>query len=260
MPGPLSDTSIETSFAVALTRSTMSAPFGLYLIALSTMLTNAGLMSTGSAWADTDGAPSVSSRCPRSSARTARWATTSSTKARTGSRVGLTTARPLSARDRNRSPSTRVVKRSASSSMLPMISRYADASRGSRKPTSPTLRIAVSGVRSSWEASAVNRWSCANASSSRCSMALKTAARRPSSSCGLSIGRRAPRRSAVIDPASDAIRSTGWSARRASWYPKAPASTTASGRPIANPASSSRSSCRTSASDRLTRTMTVSPA
>ena len=66
-----------------------------------------------------------------------------------------------------------------------MIARYAGSSRCSRSPTSPTLRIAVSGVRSSCETSAVNRRICSNDASSRPSVSLNTVASRPISSSGL---------------------------------------------------------------------------
>jgi|SRR5882724_2506188 len=49
------------------------------------------------------------------------------------------------------------VRRSTSSSMLPIASRYSTGLLWSCSATSPTLRMAVSGVRSSWEASDVKR-------------------------------------------------------------------------------------------------------
>ena len=60
-----------------------------------------------------------------------------------------------------------------------MISRYAASSRRPRKPTSPTLRMAVSGVRNSCDASAVKRRICSNDDSSRVNVSLKTVASRP---------------------------------------------------------------------------------
>ena len=99
--------------------------------------------------------------------------------------------------------------------MLSTAARYDAAARGPRNATSPTLRIAVSGVRSSWDTLAVNRRIRVNEESSRPSISLNTAARRPSSSSGLSRGSRSPSRDAVMARARPVMSATGASALRA---------------------------------------------
>src|SRR6185295_4642525 len=76
-----------------------------------------------------------------------------------------------------------VARRSISSSMLPMASLYSSGERVSTKPASPMPRMTASGVRSSWEASAVKRRSLSNDDSRRAKVSLMTAASRPISSC-----------------------------------------------------------------------------
>ena len=82
-------------------------------------------------------------------------------------------------------------------------------------PTSPTRRMAVSGVRSSCEASDVKRLSCSKDCSSRARVLLKARASWPSSPSTFSVGRRSLNRSEVICSARLAICSSGASARRA---------------------------------------------
>ncbi len=86
-------------------------------------------------------------------------------------------------------------------------------------------------MRSSCEASAVNRFSCSNECSSFARVSLNTRARWPISSSGLSTGKRSLRRSAVICSALRVILSIGESARRASVYPPKPARASAIGSP-----------------------------
>jgi len=190
-------------------------PGGVYLTALSTRLMSAGRITRRSTDAGTgSGASTVTDWC-FSSASTPGWAATSRASSARSTPSRLSDTLPPSARESVRSPSTRRPSRSVSSSMLPMISRYAAASRCSRRPTSPTLRIAVSGVRSSCEASAVKRRSCSNDRSSRANASLNTSASCPSSSPGFSTGSRSPSRSAVIVRARSAMRPRGASTRRA---------------------------------------------
>ena len=105
--------------------------------------------------------------------------------------------------------STRSVRRCASSSMLPIVSRSAAGSLPSRNATSPTARNAVSGERNSCDASAVNRCNSANEASSRASVSLNTVARRPSSSFGFGFGKRFESDSELIRRACRAIASSG---------------------------------------------------
>ena len=77
--------------------------------------------------------------------------------------------------DRRSSVSTSVVNRSTSSSMLPMAPLYSAGVRVSPSPTSPMPRMTESSVRSSCEASAVNRRNCSNDASSRAKVSLITA-------------------------------------------------------------------------------------
>ena len=84
------------------------------------------------------------------------------------------------------------------------------SSRWPRRPTSPTLRMEVSGVRSSCETSAVNCRICSNDDSSRPSVSLNTDASRPISSSGLS------HRQPIAEPfGGDRARALGHAARSA---------------------------------------------
>ena len=85
---------------------------------------------------------------------------------------------------------------------------------GLRSATSAVVRITASGVRSSCEASAVNRDTFLNAASSRPIISFNVADRRSSSSPVCGKARRSERFSAVIKRAVSVMRSTGASARR----------------------------------------------
>src|SRR5213594_1964900 len=182
MPDPVSVTSMVGPGPPSRTMIRTLPPGGVYLTALSTRLISACRITRRSTHAGTGSDASTANDCCFSSASTPRCAATSRASSARSTPSRLSDTLPPSARESVRSPSTSRPRWSVSSSMLPMISRYAAASRCSRRPTSPTLRIAVSGVRSSCEASAVKRRSCSKDRSSRANASLNTAASCPSSS------------------------------------------------------------------------------
>ena len=149
MPGPESTTSMVVAVVSCLTRTSMVPPSGVYLMALSSRLSMACRNTIRSP--NQRGTASHRTRTDWlfSSARTLNCSATSLASS------GISTTsidrflRPVSPRDSISRRSTSKASRSTSSSMLPMISRYAFSSRRPRKPTSPTLRMAVSGVLNS---------------------------------------------------------------------------------------------------------------
>ena len=113
------------------------------------------------------------------------------------------------------------------------------SSRGEVSATSASERITDRGVRSSCEASAVNRRCRSNARSSRSSIALKAAVCRPNSSSTVGAARRSERSSAPSRSAARVMRSTGRSARVARNEPPSHATTSATTSPASRPRSAS---------------------
>ena len=106
------------------------------------------------------------------------------------------------------------------------------ARSGWDRPTSSPVRIAVSGLRSSCEASATNRRCRAAASSSRASMSFIVRARRPISSSVPGSGTRCDRSALVIAVTAPRICSTGRSARPTTSHTVPQASTSRNGTPM----------------------------
>jgi hypothetical protein len=77
-------------------------------------------------------------------------------------------------------------------------------------------RIVASGLRSSWDASAVKRFIASKDASSRAIIWLNVSTSRPISSCTFGAGRRRLSRLASISRAARVTSSTGASARPAS--------------------------------------------
>ena len=142
----------------------------------------------------------------------------------------LSGAMPESARASIKRLSARARSRSVSSSMLPITSRQA-WSVELCSATSPMLRMAVRGVRSSCDASAVKRFNRSKESCRREKVVLKTMASLPNSSFGFSTGRRSESRSAVISCAFETMPLIGDRALPARRYPPTSASAKAPGNP-----------------------------
>ena len=136
---------------------------------------------------------------------------------------------PAAARDRSKRSSATRMSRSTSSRLEASTCRYSSGVRDARSATSIPPFSAVSGVRSSWAASAAKRRICRKASSSRASMPLSVSASRSSSSWVPCRPMRWCRSSAVMRRAAAVISSTGRSAFRAMTAPPAAASPTPSG-------------------------------
>ena len=110
-------------------------------------------------------------------------------------------------------------------------SRCAAEAAGLAVVTSIRVRISVSGVRSSWEAFAMNRRWLANAASSRASIASKVSASSLSSSGGPASASRWSRFSWEAACAAVVTAASGRSTRRLTAQPSPPASNGAQAQP-----------------------------
>ena len=134
--------------------------------------------------------------------------------ARSSTLDGFHASAPASARVRVRRSCTSTEVRSDSCRIPSSACRYSSALRGLRSATSAVVRMSETGVRSSWDASAVNRVVSANAVSRRASMSFSVSESRCSSSPVAGTSSRRPSCRAEIARAVPAMRSTGASARR----------------------------------------------
>lgn len=117
---------------------------------------------------------------------------------------------PASARDKVSRSSMIADMRSASFYIIWIVSRYSAGSRSVfDKLTSASSRTIATGVRSSCDASAINRCCCPNVASRRASIRLKAAAKRPSSSSLFCTGSRSYRLRALISSALPLISAIG---------------------------------------------------
>jgi hypothetical protein len=133
------------------------------------------------------------------------------------------------------SPSSRASVRSTPSITTRPISRRRSSSASeSASATSASVRIMVSGVRSSWLALATKRRCESNASAKRSSMPSTVSARRRTSSAGPSSSMRSSRRSPETRSAVAVIRRRGASARPASHQPATMARTIVPAKASAN--------------------------
>ena len=153
--------------------------------------------------------------------------TTSRKISRTSTGCRLRVSRPASARARARSSSINEVVLSASSRMCCNASLYSDSPRDLLRANSASVRTSEMGVRSSWEASAVNCVTRRKASSMRSSISFNVSDRRCSSSPVFSFSSRLLSVVPVMDRAVRTSASTGDNALRLSQYPP-PAATSSS--------------------------------
>jgi len=158
-------------------------------------------------------ARSRSMAMPRSSASGRTIWAHSSTQIRRSNGARSSWSMPASARARVNRPLTRERMRCAALAQVDRAWRYSPVERSRASASSVCEQITASGVRSSWEASAVKRFCCSKASSRRSSMLLSTSARGPSSLSVPATSMRCERFDAEIAAAVELITAIGRSAR-----------------------------------------------
>ena len=198
------------------TRSVTAPPSGVYLIALSRRFTTTCFRRGRSPSTRTGASASQETEIRRSSARSVIWLAVVATSSARSKRAHSDWASPASRRERAKSRSTIIDSRSTSSRSPPRRSRWAAGPPSSLTIASSSPRRIVSGVRSSWEASATKRFELRKASSRRWIIRLSASDRLSSSSPVPGTGRRSPRLCWVICSALTVISSTGRRVRRIS--------------------------------------------